>query len=405
MSFTSWLQECRTLATREHARRSKVKLRPQVEGLEDRKVPSFLAPSGYSAGSASRALVAADLNADGRSDLISVGYDTNSVAVLLASGSGFANATSYGVGASPTAVAVGDVNGDGKLDLITANWGGNSISILLGDGKGAFAAAHDYAAGTQSFAVALGDLNGDGKLDVVTGNNDGTVSVLLNNGDGTFGAAHSYAVAGPQFSLAVADFTGDGKADVLTRNWGTVSLLAGNGDGTLGIAQTVFSTSTSNLTADLTALAVGDFNHDGKLDFAVTATPTGLSVNIPQDSILVCLNNGGGSFSIGGTFFSEVWETNSLVAADINGDGNLDLVTAGQGSNGFDVSVLLGTGAGGFGAAQYTGVPQAQSETAFVAVGDFNGDHFADVAVAYMSGSQVDVLLNAGSGSGHHKHK
>src|SRR5204863_8736758 len=98
------------------------------EALEDRKLPSFLAPSSYSAGSASEALVAADLNADGRSDLISVGYNTNSVNVLLASGGGFSTVRSYGVGASPTAVAAGDVNGDGKLDLITANWGGNSIS-------------------------------------------------------------------------------------------------------------------------------------------------------------------------------------------------------------------------------------------------------------------------------------
>jgi hypothetical protein len=93
------------------------------------------------------------------------------------------------------------------------------------------------------------------------------------------------------------------------------------------------------------------------------------------------------------------------VAADIDGDGNLDLVTAGDGASigpGYGVSVLLGDGAGGFGAAQYTWVPQAPGITAFVAVGDFNGDHFADVAVAYITG-QVEVLLNAGSG--HHKNK
>jgi hypothetical protein len=243
-------------------------------------------------------------------------------------------------------------------------------------------------------------LNGDGKLDVVTGNNDGTVSVLLNNGDGTFGAPHSYAVVGPQFSLAVADFTGDGKADVLTRNWGTVSLLAGSSDGTLGTAQTVLSATTS-----FAALAVGDFNRDGKLDFAVTESPSDAFLDYPTDSVLVWLNNGGGTFSFAGSVAAGVWQTNSLVAADINGDGNLDLVTAGQGSgNGYDgVSVMLGNGAGGFGAAQYTLVSQTQGGTVFPAVGDFNGDHFADVAVAYINSSQVDVLLNAGSGN--HKKK
>jgi hypothetical protein len=119
MWFTPRLRD-RDLSAREHARRSKVKLRPRLEALEDRKLPSFLAPSAYSAGSTSHALVAVDLNADGRSDLISVGTSTNRVNVLLASGSTFSSARSYGVGASPTAAAAGDVNGDGKLDLITA---------------------------------------------------------------------------------------------------------------------------------------------------------------------------------------------------------------------------------------------------------------------------------------------
>ena len=90
------------------------------------------------------------------------------------------------------------------------------------------------------------------------------------------------------------------------------------------------------------------------------------------------------------------------MAADVNGDGNLDLVTAG--APGENVSVTLGNGDGTFGPAQYTPIPPPQGGHAtLVAVGDFNGDHFADVAVAYLGSSHVDVLLNAGSGS--HKHK
>jgi hypothetical protein len=150
---------------------------------------------------------------------------------------------------------------------------------------------------------------------------------------------------------------------------------------------------------------VGDFNRDGKPDFAVTVTPSNVLWNNPTDSVYVGLNSGGGTFSSGGGFAAGVWGTNSLVAADVNGDGSLDLVTAGAGSNGpyYGMSVLLGNGVGAFGAAQYTFVSRTQQQPALVAVGDFNGDHFADVAVGYWATSEVDVLLNAGSGTQKHK--
>jgi hypothetical protein len=96
----------------------------------------------------------------------------------------------------------------------------------------------------------------------------------------------------------------------------------------------------------------------------------------------------------------------ALVAADVNGDGNLDLVTAGVGGYlpGVSVSVMLGNGDGTFGAAQDTLASQTQlGNGPLVAVGDFNGDHFADVAVGYSISSEVDVLLNAGSGTQKHK--
>src|SRR5262245_33379722 len=109
MWLTSWLHKRASARNPKPRTERPTAFRPQLEALEDRTLPSFLAPSGSSAGSPSYALVAADLNADGRSDLVSVGTNTNSVTVLLASGGGFSKAKSYGVGASPTAVAAGDV--------------------------------------------------------------------------------------------------------------------------------------------------------------------------------------------------------------------------------------------------------------------------------------------------------
>ena len=91
----------------------------------------------------------------------------------------------------------------------------------------------------------------------------------------------------------------------------------------------------------------------------------------------------------------------AVAVADFNRDGNPDLAMASQASG--DINILLGNGAGGFGAAQYTLVSQTQGGTVFPAAGDFNGDHFADVAVAFFNTGQVDVLLNAGSGTQKHK--
>src|SRR5262249_28737585 len=142
---------------------------------------------------------------------------------------------SYAVGAAPQAVVTADLNGDGKLDLITAN-GYQSISVLLGNGDGTFAAARSYGAlvgtGTSS-PIALGDFNGDGKLDVVTDR-----SLLLGKGDGTFAAAQS--INGGSGPVAVGDFNKDGKLDLATTynggDWDTtyVLVLLNNGKKNVG---------------------------------------------------------------------------------------------------------------------------------------------------------------------------
>src|SRR5439155_19195813 len=91
--------------------------------------------------------------------------------------------TDFAGGAGPRSVAIGDVNEDGILDLVVANFGSNTISVLLGTGTGSFAAKTDLAtgAGTRPFSVAIGDLNGNGQRDLAVANvNANTVSVFLN---------------------------------------------------------------------------------------------------------------------------------------------------------------------------------------------------------------------------------
>jgi hypothetical protein len=132
----------------------------------------------------------------------------------------------YGTG-SGKSVAVADLNADGKIDLVVANYYNSydRVSVLLNNGDGTFAQV-DYDTGVGGGSVAVADLNADGKADLAVANsNSATVSVLLNNGNGTFAPRLDYATGVNPRSVAAADLNGDGKADLAVANYNTVSVL------------------------------------------------------------------------------------------------------------------------------------------------------------------------------------
>src|SRR5262249_27082594 len=231
-------------------------------------------------------VAAGDFNNDGRLDLAIVSRSNNVVEVLRGNGDGtFQNPAPLPIRTdgsltvpSITSGAVADFEHDGKLDFAGTSAARNAVGVFLGNGDGTFQPRVDYAVGVKPQSVVAADL-GNGQLDLVVANHDSRdVSVLRGSGDGTFQPAQTtidvkfqdaFGNQSQPFALKVDDFNGDGKPDVLLGQFvgfdvgeSFVTVLRGNGDGTF---QAPIHT---DLLSEAFGLAVGDFNGDGKLDFA-----------------------------------------------------------------------------------------------------------------------------------------
>jgi hypothetical protein len=297
-------------------------------------------------------------------------------------------------------VAVADFNGEGKADLAIPVYSiftpVSDVSILLGKGDGTFtAAAMTPITGQNAGSVATGDFNGDGKIDLALTLPDANqVMILLGNGDGTFTAGQGISDTNGPFFVTTGDFNGDGRADLAVANpeGQNATILLGNGDGTFTAA--VSSPAAGGTPASLT---VGDFNGDGIADIAVAndATNTG-----EPGSVTILLGKGDGTF----TTVAETPTTGdtpaSIAVGDFNGDGIADLAVANlyvDTNEPGSVTMLLGKGDGTF---TPTAVSPATGLLPYsVAVGDFNGDGLADLVTANSGSNSATVLLGNGDGT------
>ena len=356
-------------------------------------------------------MAAEDIDGDGNLDLIvgtgdngvySAGSNTNGVfQFLMGRGDGtFAGAPGYqnvaygGLNPIAPTFAVGDFNGDGKPDILTAAMSNSNIQgmvLLAGDGTGNFTQGPTIH-GDYPLSLVAADMNGDKKLDAVfyaysSLYSSYGISVALGNGDGTFQTVTSAPLPNGNFGgFVVGDFNGDGKPDVLVTETpystatGAVYLLLGNGDGTFQAPVQV------DTPPQAYGIAAGDFNGDGKLDFAITSPRQG--VNTTAGSVLVYLNQGNGAFAKPVSYTANMFP-GPIVAADVNKDGKLDLVVASSdnatvtssnplGPHG-TLNVLLGNGNGTF----QTATSSSLNDSGYsnLAVADINQDGIPDVIV------------------------
>ena len=350
-------------------------------------------PTSTTVGSQPTSVAVGDWNGDGVPDFAVANGSSANVTILVGNGSGAFSAAAgspVAVGATPISIATGDWNGDGYADLVVANNNSNNVTVLLGNGSGGFsqAAGSPIAVGTKPSFIAIGDWNGDRKIDLAVANaSSNTITILLGNGAGGFSAApgSTIAVGTSPRSIASGDWNGDGAPDLAIANFisANITILLGNGSGGFGEATgSPIATGQNPL-----SLAAGDWNRDGKLDLA--------TANINAGTTTILLGNGTGGFhEAAGSPFATGDRPNSVIAADWNGDGNLDLAFPNQPLN--TLTVLLGTGAAGF--IQAAGSPYGLAGLAgpvSVAAGDWNLDGKTDFGVVDQSINIVQVLLNA----------
>jgi hypothetical protein len=384
-------------------------VRPDVEALEKRLVPAvtFAARQTFAAGDLPTAVEVADFNGDGRPDLAVPNRGGNSVSVLLnttpagASTFSFAAAVTFAVGQAPSAVAVADINGDGRPDLVVVNSISNTLSVLLnttpaGAGTPSFAAQQTFSVGINPQAVAVGDFNGDGRPDLAVANfGNNSVLVLLDTtaaGSGTASFfARPFVVGGSPTALAVADVNGDGRPDLVVANSAdkNVSVLV-NATPAGAVTPSFSAQQTFAVGTNPFGVVAGDFNGDGRPDLAVA--------DYLDNEVSILLNTTAAgaatvSFAARHTFATGT-TPNALAVADFDGDGRPDLAAVNNADS--TVSVLVNTTSAGAATPSFAAqqVFAAGPSPGDLAVGDFNGDGRRDLAISDFAGNDVSVLRN-----------
>ena len=303
-----------------------------------------------------------------------------------------------GDGASEGVLA--DLNGDGKLDVVVSRVGRDAISVLLNNGDGTFQAPRDFAVGAfqqggpftlfglQNFHrdLGVGDFNADGVPDLAVVNTSSSdISILIGRGDGTFEPQRRYDATAAPFALDVGDVNNDGILDLVvidsTADAAQGGVLLGRGDGTFQLLKPFTPPAEEPFRTN--SIRIADLNHDGKNDLVVRDFLGGTSF---------LLGNGDGTFKLNDRPI-QVANGPGVAVADLNGDGNLDVVTTK--SNVGEVQYTLGNGDGTF---------QAETTAAFtgqfpagVAVADFatvRAD--GSVAVGIPDGVQDLIVANNG---------
>ncbi|HKV61895.1 MAG TPA: Ig-like domain repeat protein [Candidatus Acidoferrum sp.] len=309
---------------------------------------------------------------------------------------------------NPKGILTADLNGNGSLDVAVVSQGSNTVSILQSNFTGTFTSGGSYSTGSQPWGIVAADFFGTGQLGLaITNSGDNTITILLPNGSGTFRAGNTISLPGVYPTQLVAgDFNEDGKIDLAVVNTcgtgaggcfpqaapqgpGTVTILLGNGDGTFSVSPATLTT--GNVPYSIVA---ADLNSDGFIDLVVA--------NQNDNNLTILMGNGDGTFTPTSLSPTTGNEPSAIAVGDFNGDGNLDIAVTNSTDN--SVSILLNQNCSSlplalcaFAAAPIS--PAVGASPAAISTADMNADGFLDLVVANSTGNSVSVLLGNGTGA------
>lgn len=309
-----------------------------------------------------------------------------------------ATVTGYGGTASPT----------GAVSFVDTSFGNNVLATAsLGNGIPGIGFLESLSPSFGSYPgnEVTADFNGDGIPDLAVISTDSylggtpyTVATFLGNGDGTFRVGSTIQLSNMQnYSFMISgDFNGDGKADLAVLSYdgystSYITALLGNGDGTFATPQTsqVYTQPITGGDGVPGSLVAADFNGDGKLDVAVVGDYAS------SGGITILLGNGDGTFTSAGPNLDPSGDFALVATGDFNGDGIPDIVTPNYFEFGGSPTIFLGHGDGTF-----TAKPMSLTLDYFptsVVVGDFNGDGILDLAFSDLNG--IEIALGNGDGT------
>lgn len=334
-------------------------------------------------------LAALDWNSDGANDFVAT-VDNQDRVLFFQNVGGTWTATQsvlLGNGVSAGSVTAADVDGDGDADLAIALKDQNSVQILRNDGAGSFISVGTFGVGIEPVHVIAGDWNGDGMADLATANRDGNnCSVLLATGGGNFGAATNLAANLEPRAVAAGDWNSDGALDlaVSCHDSREVRLFHGNGAGTF-VAGTALSVG-GNVRPE--GLVSADIDQDGDADLLVATSGSGFN-------FVTTFANNAGVFGAPVNSATGGIEASDLAAADLDGDGFVDAVVTNQDSNA--LAFLKGNGTSSFAVQQNhpTGVRPGTVITA-----DLDGDGDQDVLTANRDANDLSLFTNQSGPTG-----
>ncbi|MBC7977153.1 MAG: VCBS repeat-containing protein [Myxococcales bacterium] len=271
-----------------------------------------------------------DFNGDGVPDVVTADYRGDSISVFANVGGTLSPRVAYPTvaGGETSNVALGDLNGDGNLDVAATNQSRASVSLFFGAVDGTFGPAVDIPVGltgaSHPYSAAIADFNGDGRNDLAIADTQSlTIIVRLGNGDGTLQPEVAYPTRGSgDLSVITDDVNGDGRPDLIcaNRQSNNVSVLLGRGDGTF--RRPVLSTTRAE-TGPYT-VATADFNNDGVLDLVTGNYKTEMPAAISNSSVLLGIGNG----NFEAPRVLEGFPSYGVAVGDFNADGKPDFAAA-----------------------------------------------------------------------------